>query len=393
MNSEFFVTIPSNTKFDGNTTANFTTRLPQKIHLNGNWEVGLVEIIYPHSWKNIGGYTGKISDLGETIGHPNSFIIWLHNKFWINCLISPYYYSSLKKLIPVMEVAVGKAVEIQKDRIYAESITEVAARLKTVDDFDEQIKNLNKSITTLEVDIAEVEEEEEAMQPKVDDEATNTDEENIEELEEEAMQPQVDDDRLEKLKAELEQLRNTLQQTEKDRIIGRAKLDEWQTISKSLQDLIHTIRRDVLFQRINRRFSIVFKNAVTKLDLSAHLAYMLGFKNEGVDNLALTERINLAPYPPDLRSGFYALYVYCSLVENQIVGDRRVPLLRAVHVEGEHGEIREKIFHSPHYVPVIGSEFETIEIDIKDDTNKSVQFDFGKVVVKLHFRRRRGSVL
>ena len=39
--------------YKGNSLANFTTRLPNAINLTGDWEVGLVEIQYPHNWYNV----------------------------------------------------------------------------------------------------------------------------------------------------------------------------------------------------------------------------------------------------------------------------------------------------------------------------------------------------
>ena len=54
--SGFYLTLPSNSSMDyykGNSLANFTTRLPNAIDLTGDWEVGLVEIQYPHNWYNV----------------------------------------------------------------------------------------------------------------------------------------------------------------------------------------------------------------------------------------------------------------------------------------------------------------------------------------------------
>ena len=54
--SDFYLTLPSNSSMDyykANTLANFTTRLPNTIDLTGDWEVGLVEIQYPHNWYNV----------------------------------------------------------------------------------------------------------------------------------------------------------------------------------------------------------------------------------------------------------------------------------------------------------------------------------------------------
>ena len=48
MESEFYVTLPNNSSmqyFPDNKTSNFV--------LDGEWEVGLAEIVYPHTWYNI----------------------------------------------------------------------------------------------------------------------------------------------------------------------------------------------------------------------------------------------------------------------------------------------------------------------------------------------------
>ena len=54
--SNFYLTLPSNSSmsyYEDNTLASFTTRLPNTIDLEGDWEVGLVEIQYPHNWFNV----------------------------------------------------------------------------------------------------------------------------------------------------------------------------------------------------------------------------------------------------------------------------------------------------------------------------------------------------
>ena len=128
----------------------------------------------------------------------------------------------------------------------------------------------------------------------------------------------------------------------------------------------------------------MLQSRIRMVRLSDQLQYMLGF----VDPIISMSK-DTALYQPDIRGGFYSLYVYCSLVEPQIVGNVTAPLLRNVHIEGSHGEMVEKLYHSPHYVPVIAKEVDRIEIDIKDDKNQSVPFQFGKTVVKLHFRKKR----
>ena len=45
---QFYVTLPSNTEKD-DTASNFRVKLPNHIKLEGEWEVGLAEIIYMYS--------------------------------------------------------------------------------------------------------------------------------------------------------------------------------------------------------------------------------------------------------------------------------------------------------------------------------------------------------
>ena len=56
MNSHFYVTLPSDSSvgyYPNNTVARFVTKLSERIRIEGDYEMGLVEIIYPHSWYNI----------------------------------------------------------------------------------------------------------------------------------------------------------------------------------------------------------------------------------------------------------------------------------------------------------------------------------------------------
>jgi hypothetical protein len=53
--SQFYITLPSDSSvkyFPNNTVAHYTTKLPETLNLNGDYEVGLSEIIYTKSWHN-----------------------------------------------------------------------------------------------------------------------------------------------------------------------------------------------------------------------------------------------------------------------------------------------------------------------------------------------------
>ena len=116
---------------------------------------------------------------------------------------------------------------------------------------------------------------------------------------------------------------------------------------------------------------------------NAGLAAILGFKPE--EWLLSSMK---APNHYDLQGGFHSLYVYCSAVEPQIVGDIYAPLLRTVGLTGTKGDTVVRNFIDPHYIAVNADELRSLEINIKDDTGHNVLFKSGKVICKLHFRKR-----
>ena len=89
--------------------------------------------------------------------------------------------------------------------------------------------------------------------------------------------------------------------------------------------------------------------------------------------------------------GFNSLYVYCDAAEAIPVGDIKATLLRVVDAAGNFCDLIHKLYTTPQYVPVSRKEFNTVEIDIRNDTGCPVPLAFGKVVATLHFRRSRNS--
>ena len=57
MATDFYLTLPSNASmkmYPDITLAHYITDLPRRVDLTGEWECGLAEIQYPHTWYNIG---------------------------------------------------------------------------------------------------------------------------------------------------------------------------------------------------------------------------------------------------------------------------------------------------------------------------------------------------
>ena len=81
------------------------------------------------------------------------------------------------------------------------------------------------------------------------------------------------------------------------------------------------------------------------------------------------------------------IYVYCDIVEPQIVGDTSAQLLKSIPAEGRFGDIIAKTFTNIQYVPIRTKSFEAVEVLLRNDTGDPVPFERGKVVITLHFRK------
>lgn len=82
------------------------------------------------------------------------------------------------------------------------------------------------------------------------------------------------------------------------------------------------------------------------------------------------------------------LYIYSNIVEKQLVGDVYVPLLRSIPCTLKFGEIMDISFSKPYYKKVVKSEINEIEIQILDHAGTHVRFEYGTVLLILHFRKR-----
>ena len=129
---------------------------------------------------------------------------------------------------------------------------------------------------------------------------------------------------------------------------------------------------------------------------SDKIGYMLGFENGKINYMSEYldgSQYSVVPYLPDMNAGMYALMVHCDLVAPQLVGNTYANLLRMVPVVGIFNETITNIYNDEQYVPVLKKTFDSIEININDDTGKIVNFLYGRTFVTLHFRKRQRWVV
>jgi len=131
----------------------------------------------------------------------------------------------------------------------------------------------------------------------------------------------------------------------------------------------------------------------TELDISNKLASMLGFKRRQVPLTNNTSRA--MPFRSrkavDIYAGVHAMFIYCDLLECVPVGDTLSPLLRIINVNGSFGSNIQHYFEKPRYIPLQKKHFDSVEIDIRDDTGEPIAFETGKLIVTLHLKRARGA--
>ena len=86
-------------------------------------------------------------------------------------------------------------------------------------------------------------------------------------------------------------------------------------------------------------------------------------------------------------SGINAIYVYCYIVEPQILGDVLTQLRDVIPVKERLSENISRPFDKPHYCSVLKKNFSNIHIFLRD--RNSIRFRKGKAIITLHLRRQK----
>lgn len=145
--------------------------------------------------------------------------------------------------------------------------------------------------------------------------------------------------------------------------------------------------------------------------LSRNLSNLLGFNKEKYEkfmNNKLFSQYILAKYmgpymdndfdkedfyyaesPYDISGGYHTLFVYCDIIKPHLVGNSLTQLIKFVEIPNniDYGEQVHITYSNIEYYPLNFNEIESIEVDIKDDTGKSIPFSFAKNFVVLHLKR------
>ena len=90
----------------------------------------------------------------------------------------------------------------------------------------------------------------------------------------------------------------------------------------------------------------------------------------------------------DITEGFSALFFYCDIVQNQLVGDVMVPLLRVIPIrDHKMREVEWVEFQHVQYLSIGHTQTDIVEINIRRDNGDTIPFQYRKVVITLHFKQ------
>ena len=127
-----------------------------------------------------------------------------------------------------------------------------------------------------------------------------------------------------------------------------------------------------------------------QLHLSKKLRRILGFEN--TDSIFIRDEESVvSDRPAHLSNGLASMVmIYSDICEPYVTGDVQSRLLRAVSLNIDdytYGSTRIKSFSPPMYIPLLYNSFQTIEIDIRDQSGCAIPFDYGTLTVTLHFKK------
>ena len=92
--------------------------------------------------------------------------------------------------------------------------------------------------------------------------------------------------------------------------------------------------------------------------------------------------------PFDAECGIHSIFIYCDIVEENLIGDSSVQCLRVCTLpQANFGETINITFDQPHYLPLSRRSFNSLRVTLKDKTNEQIKFRFGETLIKLHFKK------
>jgi hypothetical protein len=102
----------------------------------------------------------------------------------------------------------------------------------------------------------------------------------------------------------------------------------------------------------------------------------------------------IGPIRATTSGGLNTMYVYTNIIKDQPVGGTAIPLLRIINLKrsSNREDFSCRMYTRLYYGPLHASRFDTINIQLRNDTGELIHFEYGKVVLILEFRRKKTAI-
>ena len=359
--SSFYVTLPSNGSkrfFPDNTAGVFRNNLAQPLELEGQWEMALVEMEYPITWKLL----TKENKVGVAYFHKDTFGMIKPEKRKAQFTMGPpevTYGFPLSKDIThsdnfsLEDLRLGMdAFHLGRADLYQKVPSEVTYILIPLSEGRSMQVFLNINSIIKSMDYVEI-----SIPTKYYHTPAQVARTMAEELRKEITAKTKIDEHVPEDTVDLQYFS-----------VGAFYQSEY-SIFQFFSDLPDSICGFVMYQSCEELYRLLGLEPPAKAVVLRQFPF---------DSFSVR---------PLMRFNTPALYVYTDIVADELVGDAKVPLLRTVPIRGQMGEFEHIEFRRPYYKPLTKGYISSILIEVKDDTGKDIEFTLGKVICKLHFRR------
>ena len=340
------VTLLSNTgDFSTNTTSNFRVKLPKQISFEGKWEVAATGIQYPSSWNGMRQLEGNLSF--------NYHFLNLDFKLDIN--FPPEQFTNINDLVKKVNLAIKMKGETLP--LFEHNVHEAKLRMRILFETDPQkyltwIENRNYDIQGTPDLI-----DNPLLIPEPSEPPTSIEPGTI-----------------------LDKLYQSWN-TSEDQL--RKKPSSKNILRSAMKLVYNNVTNHLEFRcKFTRNNSTKTINTV---EFDSKLQSALGFNK----SQTIVSGINVSNNKVDIGGIESEFYIHSSVVQPQFFGNSLKPVLRIVPVNSKAlTQQKYQEFKVLHYVDILTNEFDTIETQILNELGENIKFQFGKIILHLHFRRK-----
>lgn len=168
-------------------------------------------------------------------------------------------------------------------------------------------------------------------------------------------------------------------------------------IYRSINDIFKQMEDEVPFfltretNKFNGKITLRLNQSEALSFHSKQIPSLLGFTSDKIVGHCI------ADYPADIFAGCQMMFIYLDIIDYQLVGDSKSPLLRVINIENnldngrlsdQSTNLKSREFDHFEYKKVIKASISSIKVELRTETGKLVPFyGTGKVLLTLHFKK------